>query len=188
MTQRSATQLGAVIVGGGIARVSAAARMRSVGYEGATLLIGDEPELPCRRPPVSKEIIRGEKTAEQIRIKPAAGYADNAVELLTGVHVTSVEPAGLLATGAPVMLDRLLLATGGIARTLDSAGIRALRTLAAAPRLHSQPTSGQHLIVVAAGLIGSEIAASRMDSVATSHSSRRPRFRCRACSRRSSAR
>ena len=56
----------AVIVGAGIAGVSAAAAMRSAGFAGEIFLIGDEPELPYRRPPVSKEIIRGEKTADGI--------------------------------------------------------------------------------------------------------------------------
>lgn len=169
MTQRSATQRRAVIVGAGIAGVSTAAGMGSAGYEGEILLIGDEPELPYRRTTVSKDIIRGDKTAEQIRIKPEAWYADNAVELLTGVHVTAINPSARqvsLADGAPITFDRLLLATGGIARTLGSAGmpaaagIRTLRTLADVPRLQSQLTLGQHLIVVGAGLIGSEIAAS----------------------------
>ena len=159
----------AVIVGAGIAGVSAAAGMRSSGFDGEILLIGDEPELPYRRPPVSKEIIRGDKTADQIRIKPGNWYADNGVELVTGTRVTAIDTMSrevVLDTGAPVSFDRLLLATGGIARTLHSfdevpaEGIRTLRTLADVPRLQSQLTPGQHLIIVGAGLIGSEIAAS----------------------------
>ena len=51
-----------VIVGAGIAGVSAAGAIRSAGGTGEIVLIGDEPELPYRLPPVSKEIIRGEKS------------------------------------------------------------------------------------------------------------------------------
>ena len=156
----------AVIVGAGIAGVSAAAGMRAAGFDGEILLIGDEPELPYRRPPVSKEIIRGDKTADEIRIKPETWYADNAVELLTGTHVTAIDPVAgkvALVAGPPVAFDRLLLATGGTARALNSStaeGVRTLRTLADVPKLQSRLTPGQHLIVVGAGLIGSEIAAS----------------------------
>lgn len=158
-----------VVVGAGIAGVSAAAGLRAAGFDGEILLIGDEPELPYRRPPVSKEIIRGEKTADQIRIKPESWYADNAVELLTGTLVTAIDPAGRsvnLSAGSPITFDRLLLATGGTARTLGSSeadtagGVRTLRTLADVPALRRKLTPGQHLIVVGAGLIGSEIAAS----------------------------
>lgn len=163
MTLLLSAQSRAVIVGAGIAGVSAAAGMRSAGFEGKILLIGEEPELPYRRPPVSKEIIRGAKTADQIRIKPATWYADNAVELLTGTRVMAIDPSTrevALETGAPVSFDRLLLATGGIARQMgDAKGVRTLRTLADVPRLKSELAPGQRLIVVGAGLIGSEIAA-----------------------------
>ncbi|MGZ5370366.1 NAD(P)/FAD-dependent oxidoreductase [Aeromicrobium sp.] len=151
-----------VVVGAGVAGVSAVAGMRSAGYDGEILLIGDEPELPYRRPPVSKEIIRGDKTPDQIRIKPETWYADNAVELLTGARVTAIDPVAAtvtLAEGLTVAFDQLLLATGGTARAMGNAG-HTLRTLADVPKFQSRLTPGQHLIVVGAGLIGSEIAAS----------------------------
>ena len=154
----------AVIVGAGIAGVSAAAAMRSAGFEGEVFLLGDEPELPYRRPPVSKEIIRGEKTADGIRIKKEDWYRNNNIELLTQTRVTSVDPDGRMleiAGAAPIHFDTLLLATGGRARTMGEArGIRTLRTLAEVPRLRAGLMPGQHVIVVGAGLIGSEIAAS----------------------------
>ncbi|MGZ8704722.1 MAG: NAD(P)/FAD-dependent oxidoreductase [Aeromicrobium sp.] len=151
-----------VVVGAGVAGVSAVAGMRSAGYDGEILLIGDEPELPYRRPPVSKEIIRGDKTPDQIRIKPETWYADNSVELLTGARVTAIDPVAAkvtLAEGPTVAFDQLLLATGGTARAMGNAG-HTLRTLADVPKFQSRLTPGQHLIVVGAGLIGSEIAAS----------------------------
>ncbi|MBC7596821.1 MAG: FAD-dependent oxidoreductase [Kineosporiaceae bacterium] len=154
----------AVIVGAGIAGVSAAAGMRSAGWDGEILLIGDEPELPYRRPPVSKEIIRGDKTADQIRIKPENWYEQQAIGLRRETPVVALNAEAhtvRLAGGETISFDRLLLATGGIARQMsDAKGARTLRTLADVPRLKSQLTPGQHLIVVGAGLIGSEIAAS----------------------------
>ena len=154
----------AVIVGAGIAGVSAAAGMRSAGWDGEILLIGDEPELPYRRPPVSKEIIRGDKTADQIRIKPENWYEQQAIGLRLETPVVALNAEAhtvRLAGGETISFDRLLLATGGIARQMsDAKGARTLRTLADVPRLQRQLTPGQHLIVVGAGLIGSEIAAS----------------------------
>ena len=164
MTPLPSAQSRAVIVGAGIAGVSAAAGMRAAGFEGKILLIGEEPELPYRRPPVSKEIIRGDKTAEQIRIKPATWYEQQAIELRleTSVIALNAEARTVrLAGGETISFDRLLLATGGVARQMgDAKGVRTLRTLADVPRLKSQLAPGQRLIVVGAGLIGSEIAAS----------------------------
>ncbi|WP_332665724.1 NAD(P)/FAD-dependent oxidoreductase [Aeromicrobium sp.] len=153
-----------VIVGAGIAGVSAAAAMRRSGYEGDIVLLGEEPELPYRRPPVSKEIVRGEKTPDEIRIKKPEWYDQQSVTLRTGVTVASIDTEAHvvhLADGEEVGYDQLLLATGGRARNPWSAsGIRTLRSLADVPRLQSELTPGSHLIVVGAGLIGSEIAAS----------------------------
>ncbi len=153
-----------VIVGAGIAGVSAAAAMRRTGYEGDIEVLGDEPELPYRRPPVSKEIVRGEKTPDEIRIKKPEWYEQQSVALRTGVSVTSIDTEAhvvRLASGEEVGYDQLLLATGGRARSPWSAsGVRTLRSLADAPRLQAELTPGSHVIVVGAGLIGSEIAAS----------------------------
>ena len=163
------TSTRAVVVGTGIAGVSAAAGMRSAGFDGEILLIGNEPELPYRRPPVSKEIIRGDKTADQIRIKPETWYEQQAIGLRLETPVVALDAEARtvrLTGGETISFDRLLLATGGTARTLPSpdgataSGVRTLRTLADVPRLQGRLTPGQHLIVVGAGLIGSEIAAS----------------------------
>jgi len=153
-----------VIVGAGIAGVSAAAAMRRTGYERDIVLLGDEPELPYRRPPVSKEIVRGEKTPDEIRIKKPEWYEQQSIALRTGVSVASIETQAhvvRLADGEEVGYDQLLIATGGRARSPWSApGIRTLRSLADAPRLQAELVPGSHVIVVGAGLIGSEIAAS----------------------------
>jgi len=153
-----------VIVGAGIAGVSAAAAMRRSGYDGDIDLLGAEPELPYRRPPVSKEIVRGEKTPDEIRIKKPEWYEQQSVNLRTGVTAASIDVDAhvvRLDDGDEVGYDQLLLTTGGRARNPWSAsGIRTLRSLADAPGLQSELAPGHHLIVVGAGLIGSEIAAS----------------------------
>ena len=108
-----------VIVGAGIAGVSAAGAIRAAGRKGEIVLIGDEPELPYRRPPVSKEIIRGEKSTDEIRIKKADWFADQQITLRTGTTVTSIDAGDeivRLADGEELAYDQLLLATGGRAR------------------------------------------------------------------------
>ncbi|MEO6604932.1 MAG: FAD-dependent oxidoreductase [Aeromicrobium sp.] len=151
-----------VIVGAGIAGVSAAGALRGAGYTGKIVLIGDEPELPYRRPPVSKEIVRGEKTPDEIRIKKAEWYDDQQITLLTDATVMSInDGVAQLADDDELAYDKLLLATGGRARSpWDARGIHTLRSVADVPRLQSEMAGGKHLIVVGAGLIGSEIAAS----------------------------
>ena len=151
-----------VIVGAGIAGVSAAGAMRGAGYTGEIVLMGDEPELPYRRPPVSKEIIRGEKTIDEIRIKKAEWFDDQQITLRTGTTVTSIsDGVTRFADAEDLPYDKLLLATGGRARApWDATGIRTLRSVADVPRLQSELAAGKHIIVVGAGLIGSEIAAS----------------------------
>lgn len=153
-----------VIVGAGVAGVSAAGALRAAGRKGEVVLIGDEPELPYRRPPVSKEIIRGEKSVDETRIKKAEWYTDQEITLRTGTSVAAIdanEDVLQLADGEELAYDQLLLATGGRARSpWDATGIRTLRNTADVPQLQAEMAAGKQLIVVGAGLIGSEIAAS----------------------------
>ncbi|MCW2800081.1 MAG: FAD-dependent oxidoreductase [Aeromicrobium sp.] len=153
-----------VIIGAGIAGVSAAGALRSAGHDGEIVLLGHEPELPYRRPPVSKEIIRGEKAADEIRIKKPEWYETQAITLRTGVTVESIDTTAhtvYLAEGEDVAYDQVLIATGGRARSpWTASGIRTLRTLADVPQLQAELAAGTSIIVVGAGLIGSEIAAS----------------------------
>jgi 3-phenylpropionate/trans-cinnamate dioxygenase ferredoxin reductase subunit len=157
----------AVIVGAGVAGVSAAAALRTTGFDGRVVLVGAEPELPYRRPPLSKEVLRGENDGDGIRLKAAAWFADNDVDLLGGVEVIGVDVDGHAVTlddGARLGYDRLLLATGGRARLLpgtrDLPGVRTLRTLADVPTLRGELAEGRSVLVIGAGLIGAEVAAS----------------------------
>lgn len=154
----------AVIIGAGIAGVSAAASLRAAGHEGSIHLVGDESELPYRRPPVSKEIVRGDKTADEIRIKKAEWFGEKDVTLLTGRSTTAIDAASrtvVLDDGQSLGFDQLLVATGGRARSpWQASGIRTLRSLADVPALRDELESGASIVIVGAGLIGSEIAAS----------------------------
>ncbi|MGJ9411371.1 NAD(P)/FAD-dependent oxidoreductase [Aeromicrobium sp. CF4.19] len=153
-----------VVVGAGIAGVSAAAGARAGGFTGEVVLLGAEDQLPYRRPPVSKEVVRGDKTPDDIRIKKAEWYETQGVRLRTGTRVVSVQPEEHTVTtadGEKIEYGSLVLATGGRARTTptDSTRVRTLRDVGDAEALRADLTPEAHLLVVGAGLIGSEIAA-----------------------------
>lgn len=159
-----------VVVGAGIAGVSAAGAARTAGFEGEIVLLGDEPELPYRRPPVSKEVVRGEKGADDIRIRKAEWYEQQRIDLRTGVRVEALDVEGRaveLESGERLAYGSLVLATGGRARTLDAlttpagaSGVRTLRSLADVDGVVAGLGPDAPVVVVGAGLIGSEIAAS----------------------------
>jgi len=158
----------AVIIGAGIAGVSAAGALRAGGWAGEIVLMSDDSELPYRRPPLSKEVARGDKTADDIRIKPASWYAGQRIDLVTGVRVITIDPAAKTIgcdDGRTVAYTKVLLATGGSARTLGltdgtDPNVITLRSMSDIPALRERLVSGAHIVIVGAGLIGSEIAAS----------------------------
>ncbi len=156
-----------VIVGAGLAGAKAAEALREEGFDGRLILIGDEPERPYERPPLSKDYLRGE-TAEKPYVHPESFYPDNAIELWSSTRVTGVDTGlrELLLEGDRRQgYDRLLVATGAVPRRLDVPGaeldgVHYLRTLADSERIGEQIERRQRLVVVGSGWIGSEIAAS----------------------------
>lgn len=162
MTEPFAGRL--VVVGAGIAGVSAAGAARAAGVEGEIVVLDAEGELPYRRPPVSKEVLRGDKDADGIRIKPASWYEAQRIDLRSGVAATGLDREArelTLSDGSTLGYDRLILATGGQARQpWDASGVVTIRSLADLPALQSALAPGEPLVVIGAGLIGSEIAAS----------------------------
>ncbi len=156
-----------VIVGAGLAGAKAAETLRAEGFSGRLTLIGDEPERPYERPPLSKDHLRGE-TSEIPYVHDASFYTENHVELLTSTRVTGIELGLrelLLEGDRRLGYDRLLLATGSVPRRLDIEGgklegIHYLRTLADSKRIGERFEDGRRLVVVGSGWIGAEIAAS----------------------------
>jgi len=156
-----------VIVGAGLAGAKAAETLRQEGFGGRLTLIGDEPERPYERPPLSKDHLRGE-TTDVPYVHEASFYRDNDIKLLTSTRVTGIDPGPrelLLEGDRHLGYDRLLLATGSVPRRLDVPGgqlngIHYLRTLADSARIGERIESGQRLVVVGSGWIGAETAAS----------------------------
>jgi 3-phenylpropionate/trans-cinnamate dioxygenase ferredoxin reductase subunit len=158
----------AVIVGGGLAAAKAVESLRENGLEGRIVLIGEEPELPYERPPLSKDYLRGESDREAARPHPAEFYAENEIELRTGTRVEEIATAEhevVLAGGERIGWERLLAATGAEPRRLDLPGsdldgILYLRDFADADRLSAALGEASRVAVVGAGWIGAEVAAS----------------------------
>jgi len=157
-----------VIVGAGHAAAQAVDSLRREGHTGRILLVGDEPGLPYQRPPLSKKCLGGDLDVERLWIRPAAFYDQLRVERLPGRRVTRLDTAGKvleLGDGSRLDYGRLLLATGARARPIDVPGadldgIHALRTLADVEAIRRDLGPGRRAVVVGAGYVGLECAAS----------------------------
>ncbi len=157
-----------VIVGAGHAGGSAAALLRQYGFEGEVVLIGEEPVAPYQRPPLSKALLKGEGEEEDLLLRPADFYVEQNIELRLGQTVTAIDRVGktvVLADGATVSYDTLILATGSTARKLavpgaELANVLELRTLADGRKLRAAIRPGTRLVVVGGGYVGLEVAAS----------------------------
>jgi 3-phenylpropionate/trans-cinnamate dioxygenase ferredoxin reductase subunit len=157
-----------VIVGAGLAGAKAAETLRAEGFDGRLILLGDEPERPYDRPPLSKAYLRGEADRDTLYLHDEGFYAAHDIELHTSAPVSAIDPARRrldLAFGEPIRYDRLLLATGTAPRRLqvpgaDLDGVFCLRSLRDADGLAAAVGRARHVVVVGTGWIGSEAAAS----------------------------
>jgi 3-phenylpropionate/trans-cinnamate dioxygenase ferredoxin reductase component len=157
-----------VIVGASLAGAKAAETLRSEGFEGRLLLVGTEDERPYERPPLSKDYLRGEVDRETVYVHPEGFYADHDIELRLGRTAVSLDPAGselALDDGERLRYDRLLLTTGAEPRPLsipgsELDGVLYLRSVADSDALRRRLDRGGAVVVIGAGWIGSEVAAS----------------------------
>jgi 3-phenylpropionate/trans-cinnamate dioxygenase ferredoxin reductase subunit len=158
-----------VIVGASLAGAKAAAELRERGFDGRVVLIGSEQELPYERPALSKDYLRGESTADALRVNDKSFYRDQQIELRLGTTVTEIDTQAkrVRSDGRESELgyDALLLATGASPRTLELPGseldgILYLRTISDSDAIRARLDEGGRLVVIGAGWIGSEVAAS----------------------------
>jgi NADPH-dependent 2,4-dienoyl-CoA reductase/sulfur reductase-like enzyme len=155
------------IVGASLAGLRAAETLRARGFDGQLTLIGDEPHRPYDRPPLSKQVLQGTLEPEQTFFRRKDGYDALALDLRLGVRATSVDPGArrvMLADGTFTGYDRLIIATGARARMLPAIaprpGLLVLRGLDDAVTLRQALTNASHVVIVGAGFIGLEVAAS----------------------------
>ncbi len=157
-----------LIIGAGQAGLSAAAELRKRKYDGAITLLGAEQAAPYQRPPLSKAYLSGELPLDRLWLKPEAWYEKAEVTLKTGVRVSALDRSAseiITAEGDRIGYDKLILATGGEARRLpipgaDLPGVFVLRNLAEADGLSAALQGAKRLVIIGAGYIGLEVAAS----------------------------
>jgi 3-phenylpropionate/trans-cinnamate dioxygenase ferredoxin reductase subunit len=157
-----------VIVGASMAGGRAAETLRAEGFDGRIVLVGAEPDRPYERPPLSKELLRGELPSERVFLRPAEFYAEQQIETRYGIRAIGLDPDARvveLESGERIGYDALLIATGASPRRLqvpgaELEGIYYLRTLRDAERLRAALQAASRVVVVGAGFIGAEVAAS----------------------------
>lgn len=161
----SSSAKGIVIVGGGLAAARTAEQLRKSEFSGPVTIVSDEVHLPYDRPPLSKDVLHAD--LDDVTLKPAEFYAENDITLRLGSAARNVDTAAqtvTLADGSVLGYDELVIATGLVPRRIPSFpeldGIRVLRSLDDALALRGQASSARNAVIVGAGFIGCEVAAS----------------------------
>ncbi|MCW2504558.1 MAG: Ferredoxin reductase [Actinomycetia bacterium] len=157
------------VVGASLAGWSACVTLRSGGFDGRLVLIGDEPHRPYDRPPLSKSFLAGAVGADVLPLATREQFAEVGPDWRLGRRATSLDTARLDATtvtlddGERIEADVVLIATGTRPRTLpgqpQATGLHTLRTLDDALALKPELAEGKRLVVVGGGFIGAEVAA-----------------------------
>jgi 3-phenylpropionate/trans-cinnamate dioxygenase ferredoxin reductase component len=157
-----------VIVGASLAGAKAAETLRQEGFDGRVVLIGAEDERPYERPPLSKDYLRGEVGREKVYVHNEGFYAEHDIELRLGRTAESLDTSNReleLDDGERLRYDRLLLTTGAEPRRLsipgaELDGVLYLRSVRDSDALRERLDRGGAVVVVGAGWIGAEVAAS----------------------------
>jgi 3-phenylpropionate/trans-cinnamate dioxygenase ferredoxin reductase component len=156
-----------IIVGGGLTGAIAAQTLREEGFDGSITLLGQEPNAPYERPPLSKDYLQGKADRDSIFVHPERWYAEHMVDLSLGAAVTSLDPAARTVTtdaGGKLHYDKLLLATGSKPRRLevpgaDLDGVYYLRNVEDSERIKIDFARAKRVVIIGAGWIGLETAA-----------------------------
>src|SRR4029077_3710758 len=155
-----------VIVGAGHAGFQLAASLRQHGFAEPIALLNDESHLPYQRPPLSKAYLKGTGGADRLMFRPGKFFRDQKIELIADRAVSIDRGAHKLSLGSGSALDysHLVLATGARNRLLDIPNanldsVRYLRTLDESEALRHLIGTGQRVVVIGAGFIGLEFAA-----------------------------
>ncbi len=156
-----------VIVGGGLAASRTAEQLRRAEFAGDITLISDEVHLPYDRPPLSKDVLKSaDDDIAAVTLKPREFYDDNNISLRLGSAVTSLDTTAqtvTLSDGTAIGYDELVIATGLVPKRIPSFpaldGIHVLRSFDESRELRRQAGSARRAVVVGAGFIGCEVAA-----------------------------
>jgi 3-phenylpropionate/trans-cinnamate dioxygenase ferredoxin reductase component len=157
-----------VIVGAGLAGAKAAETLREEGFDGRIVLLGAEPHRPYERPPLSKDYLRGESQRDGAFVHPEEFYAEKEIELRPSTLVRAIDLGAreLQLEGREILAySKLLLAPGAEPRVLrlpgsDLEGVHYLRVFEDSDTIRAAIERGGRAVVIGAGWIGSEVAAS----------------------------
>jgi 3-phenylpropionate/trans-cinnamate dioxygenase ferredoxin reductase component len=156
-----------VIVGAGHGGVQVAASLREEGFSDKIVLLGDEKDLPYQRPPLSKAFMKRETPEDGVLLRGPDFYLQKSIDLILGERAVEIDCAAKslrLASGARLPYAKLVLATGGLQRSLPIEGsgldgVFSLRTLAEARLLRERLEAATDVVIIGAGFIGLEFAA-----------------------------
>jgi len=155
-----------VIVGAGHAGFQLASSLRQAGYAEPIFLLNDEPHLPYQRPPLSKAYLKGGGAPDSLMFRPDRFYREQNIELISD-RAAAIDRSArklALASGTSLEYEHLVLATGARNRLLDLPNanledVLYLRTLDESEVLRQRLASRSHVVVIGAGFIGLEFAA-----------------------------
>ncbi|WP_327596185.1 NAD(P)/FAD-dependent oxidoreductase [Streptomyces chartreusis] len=155
------------VVGASLAGLSTVRALRTEGYDGGIVVVGEERHTPYDRPPLSKDFLKGAIDAGALALGDADEYADLDVQWLLGERAVRLDPATrsvVLAGGRQLRSDGVVVATGASPRTLPGTdgltGVHTLRTLDDAEALRAELLDGSpRVVVIGAGFIGAEVAS-----------------------------
>ncbi|VTU45551.1 Putidaredoxin reductase (plasmid) [Variovorax sp. SRS16] len=160
-----------VVIGAGAAGSELAIAARQQGWEGRIVLIGEEPQLPYHRPPLSKAYLAGASSADALQIRPAETYAKARIDLRLGTRVEAIDRAAgalSLADGSSLAYTKLALCLGGEARRLQTfdaegrppANLSYLRSQNDSDAIRARLVTGSRVVIIGGGYVGLEVAAS----------------------------
>ncbi len=166
MTETQALPI--VIVGASHAGAQAVDSLRREGFKGRIVLLAGEPYLPYQRPPLSKKFLLGELPLDRLGIRQPMFYETHHVEVRLNTRVTAIRAQSrtvTLADSSDVSYDKLILCVGSRVRKLNCPGaelkgVYYLRTVDDVVGLQSEMAAGKRMVVIGAGYIGLETAAS----------------------------
>ena len=156
-----------VIVGAGLAGAKAAEALRTEGFDGRVVLIGEEVERPYERPPLSKDYLQDKSEKEKIYVHPEGWYAGHDVDLRLGSRVSAIDRAAhqlITQGGERIGYDKLLVTTGSSPRRLpvpgdDLDGVLYLRGVQDCEAIKAAFARAKRAAIIGAGWIGLETAA-----------------------------
>jgi 3-phenylpropionate/trans-cinnamate dioxygenase ferredoxin reductase subunit len=156
-----------LVVGGGPAGLSAARAYRDAAGRGAVAIVADEERMPYDRPPLTKELLRGEMDQDELALEDEAWLSEQGVSLIAGraVALAPDRHEVVLSGGRCLNYRACVLATGAEPRRLpipgaDDPAVRVVRSLSQVRELLARLTPGDGVVVIGSGFIGCEIAAS----------------------------